>query len=185
MKRTLASLIVLGFLNQPDAALSFTTSRPLASRTAVAVTPRQTTELNVKLPGFLSGNKEEETVTEMSMETSESADVEEELNETQKLLKRVKQAGTAGAISYALWELAFWGVSIPVCSLGFYDVAGHWPDLSNPDDMQKLGAEAFAFVNVARFAVPLRIGLALSTSGWIDEYVVQKFRKKDDGATNK
>jgi hypothetical protein len=37
---------------------------------------------------------------------------EEELTETQKLLKKVKQAGTAGAISYALWELGFWGVSL-------------------------------------------------------------------------
>lgn len=37
---------------------------------------------------------------------------EEELSETKKLLQKVKQAGTAGAISYALWELGFWGVSI-------------------------------------------------------------------------
>lgn len=37
---------------------------------------------------------------------------EEELSETKKLLQKVKQAGTAGAISYAAWELAFWGVSI-------------------------------------------------------------------------
>ncbi len=36
---------------------------------------------------------------------------EEELSETKKLLQKVKQAGTAGAISYAAWELAFWGVS--------------------------------------------------------------------------
>lgn len=45
--------------------------------------------------------------------------------------------------------------------------------------MQKVGAEAFAFVNFARFAVPLRIGLALSTAGWIDENVVKKFIKKE------
>ncbi len=45
--------------------------------------------------------------------------------------------------------------------------------------MQKVGAEAFAFVNFARFAVPLRIGLALSTAGWIDENVVKKFVKKE------
>lgn len=37
---------------------------------------------------------------------------EEELSETKKLLQKVKQAGTAGAISYAAWELAFWGVSV-------------------------------------------------------------------------
>ena len=43
-----------------------------------------------------------------------------------------------------------------------------------------LAAEAFAFVNFARLAVPLRIGLALSTTPWIDENIVSKFGKKDN-----
>jgi hypothetical protein len=55
--------------------------------------------------------------------------------------------------------------------------------LTNQEDLQKLGAEAFAFVNFARLAVPLRIGLALSTSPWIDENIVQKFTKKEDVQT--
>jgi len=84
------------------------------------------------------------------------------------------------AISYALWELAFWGVSLPVCIVGYRELTGHWPDFSNSEDMQKVGAEAFAFVNFARLAVPLRIGLALSTTGWIDENLVQKFMKKGE-----
>jgi hypothetical protein len=46
--------------------------------------------------------------------------------------------------------------------------------------LQKLGAEAFAFVNFARFAVPLRIGLALSTTPWIQENVVDRFKNKED-----
>ncbi|KAL3799948.1 hypothetical protein HJC23_007421 [Cyclotella cryptica] len=112
-------------------------------------------------------------------ETVEKKEDEKELSETQKLLQKVKQAGTAGAISYALWELGFWGISIPVCIFGYREVTGHWPDLTNSEDLQKVGAEAFAFVNFARLAVPLRIGLALSTTGWIDENVVQKFMKKD------
>jgi hypothetical protein len=53
-------------------------------------------------------------------------------------------------------------------------VTGHWPDYSNQEDLAKLGAEAFAFVNVARFAIPLRIGLALSTTPWVRDNVVQK-----------
>jgi hypothetical protein len=84
------------------------------------------------------------------------------------------------AISYALWELGFWGVSIPVCVMGYREVAGHWPDFSNKEDLEKVGAEAFAFVNFARLAVPLRIGLALSTTPWIDENVVRKFMKKEE-----
>ena len=53
------------------------------------------------------------------------------------------------------------------------------PDFNDSDDLAKLGAEAFAFVNVARFAVPLRIGLALGTTPWVQENIVDKFQKKD------
>jgi len=108
---------------------------------------------------------------------------EEVQSESQKLMQKVKDAGTAGIISYALWELGFWAVSIPVVIFGYLEVAGHWPDLSNKEDMAKLGAEAFAFVNFARFAVPLRIGLALSTTPWIQENIVDRFfeQEKDDG----
>lgn len=105
---------------------------------------------------------------------------EKELSETEKLLKQVKEAGTAGVISYALWELGFWALSVPVCIFGYYQVTGHFPDLSENEDRAKLGAEAFAFVNFARFAVPLRIGLALSTTPWIQENVVDRFMKKED-----
>jgi hypothetical protein len=56
----------------------------------------------------------------------------------------------------------------------------HWPDFSDADDVKKLGAEAFAFVNVARFAVPLRIGLALSTTPWIQKNIIERFSKQDD-----
>eukprot|EP00567_Pseudictyota_dubia_P013129 CAMPEP_0197436154 /NCGR_PEP_ID=MMETSP1175-20131217/3621_1 /TAXON_ID=1003142 /ORGANISM="Triceratium dubium, Strain CCMP147" /LENGTH=237 /DNA_ID=CAMNT_0042965373 /DNA_START=164 /DNA_END=877 /DNA_ORIENTATION=- len=103
-----------------------------------------------------------------------------ELSETEKLLKQVKEAGTAGVISYALWELAFWTISVPVCIVGYRELTGHWPDLRDKEDLEKVGAEAFAFVNFARFAVPLRIGLALSTTPWIQENIVDKFMKKDE-----
>mmetsp|Transcript_28525 Transcript_28525/g.51544 ORF Transcript_28525/g.51544 Transcript_28525/m.51544 type:complete len:182 (-) Transcript_28525:296-841(-) len=175
MKNTLASLLVLITIsNLLHVTLSFT-ARPLAGsaiRPAITapITPRHPTQLP-------SRNK---TSGDASIPT-EAEEEEEELSETKKLLQKVKQAGTAGVISYALWELAFWGVSVPVCIVGYQEVTGHWPDLSNSDDLEKLGAEAFAFVNFARLAVPLRIGLALSTTSWIDENVVQKFMKKDDG----
>ena len=34
------------------------------------------------------------------------------------LMQKVKDAGVAGLVSYMFWELAFWGVSVPVCILG-------------------------------------------------------------------
>jgi len=104
---------------------------------------------------------------------------EEELSETQKLMKQVKEAGTAGVISYALWELGFWALSVPVVLFGYVSVTGHFPDLSDKEDIAKLGAEAFAFVNFARFAVPLRIGLALSTTPWIQDNIVDRFFSKE------
>ena len=125
--------------------------------------------------------KDDEVTTKDSTVASVE-EPEEELSESQKLLKQVKEAGTAGIISYALWELAFWFISIPVCIFGYYELVGHMPDFSNAEDMSKLGGEAFAFVNFARFAVPLRIGLALSTTPWIQENVVDKyFNKKEEG----
>ena len=83
-------------------------------------------------------------------------------------------------ISYIFWEWAFWGVSVPVALFGFREVTGAWPDFQNQDDLAKLGAEAFAFVNVARFAVPLRISLALGTTPWVKENIVDKFNLDKD-----
>merc|ERR1712157_628877 len=85
-----------------------------------------------------------------------------------------------GAVSYMLWELAFWGVSIPVCILGFRQFTNHWPDFANQADVTQLGAEAFAFVNLARFAVPLRIGLALSTVPWVQANVIDRVRRNPE-----
>ena len=62
----------------------------------------------------------------------------EELSETQKLMQQVKDAGTAGVISYALWELGFWAISVPVVLFGYFSVTGHLPDLSNKEDTAKL-----------------------------------------------
>ena len=58
--------------------------------------------------------------------TDDESDVkaEEDMSETEKLLKKVKEAGTAGVVSYALWELAFWLISIPVCVVAYTQVTG-------------------------------------------------------------
>ena len=95
--------------------------------------------------------------------------------ETSKnLLQRVKDAGAAGAVSYALWEAAFWGVSVPVCLTSYRQVTGHWPDMTSGEDVRKVGLEAFAFVNFARLAVPVRVGLALSTIPWVEQNILTR-----------
>ena len=150
---------------------------------------------------------EKQTMEAAGTTPSRERGEEENLSKTQQLMKQVKEAGTAGVISYALWELGFWMLSIPVVLFGYVQFTGHFPDFANKDDMSKLGAgtctalvfpkrrehvcltqlvclfcvafeEAFAFVNFARFAVPLRIGLALSTAPWIQENVLDRFFAK-------
>ena len=66
-------------------------------------------------------------VTDFSVNVTaidEECVVEEELSETQQLMKKVKDAGLAGVISYALWELGFWALSVPVCVVGYREVTG-------------------------------------------------------------
>ena len=54
---------------------------------------------------------------------------------TLKLVTALKDAGIAGVISYALWELGFWTVSVPVCIFAYRSVTGHWPDFSNREEL--------------------------------------------------
>ena len=192
MKASLISTLVIASA-VPAAAFgpnlpSSMTARRALSTSVVSVRRVNTTPLRMSAPPIEEIKLEQTTSpasTSYSFEggfnvTTVSESKQEELSETQKLMAKVKDAGTAGIISYALWELGFWFISIPVVLFGYYEVTGHWPDLTNSDDMGKLAAEAFAFVNFARFAVPLRIGLALSTTPWIEENIVEKFFKKHE-----
>jgi hypothetical protein len=108
-------------------------------------------------------------------------DNEEGANEVKKLFAQIKDAGVAGSISLFLWEGAFWAISIPVAIFGYNKLTGHWPDLSDTEDLSQVGAEAFAFANVARLALPVRIGLAISTTPWVQENIVDKFLANKDG----
>ena len=86
-------------------------------------------------------------------------------------------------VAHLLGRRAVMAVPLTYAPACLAQVTGHWPDYSNQEDLAKLGAEAFAFVNVARFAIPLRIGLALSTTPWVRDNVVQKIpflAKKQD-----
>lgn len=89
---------------------------------------------------FGRGKKEQQTelerpdAPEIAIMNSSTEEVEEkpeeEQTETQKLMKQVKDAGLAGVISYATWELVFWAISLPVVLVGYYGATGHYPDIS-------------------------------------------------------
>ena len=121
---------------------------------AISITPTETREPVVPQT---STTTEQQLTDSGSIEPQEEGGAEEK-SETEDLMQKIKDSGLAGVISYALWELAFWAISVPVCIIGYQQVTGHLPDLNNKEDIAKLSAEAFAFVNFARFAVPLRIG---------------------------
>jgi hypothetical protein len=88
------------------------------------------------------------------------------------MMDQIKGAGTAGAVSLFLWELAFWAISIPVAIGTFVQLTGGFPDFNDSEDVAKVGAEAFAFANVARLALPVRIALAVATIPWVQENIV-------------
>ena len=98
-----------------------------------------------------------------------------------ELLRRIKDAGLAGVISFALVQTAFWGASVPVCVVAYALFTGHVPDLSDQEEMAQFGAEAFAWVNVARFAAPLRVGAALSAVPWVQANIVDRVSRARQG----
>jgi len=119
----------------------------------------------------------DKVLVKLGMKTEDECELEPE---GENLMEQIKCAGRAGIISYILWEWAFWIGAGGVATFTYYTATGGWPDLSNPEDQGKVAASAFALVNVARFAVPLRIGLALSTVPWVDETIVKPFLEKND-----
>ena len=104
----------------------------------------------------------------------------EEEDETKKGFAAIKSAGKAGAISLFLWEAAFWILAVPVCAVGYKQTTGHFPDFTDKSDLSVLGAEVFAFANAARFALPLRIGLAIGTIPFVQENIVDRFFPEPD-----
>jgi hypothetical protein len=185
----MAQFVFVSALLLATAAQGFISPAPVPAVNSWTAAVRQSRQpLHLTLNDFSATQKDIPKSTEESLAentVNELATLTEQTEtETQKLMRQVKDAGVAGVISYALWELAFWFVSVPVVLFGYYEVTGHMPDLSNSDDMAKLGAEAFAFVNFARFAVPLRIGLALSTTSWIQTNIVDRFMKNEQVASS-
>ena len=101
--------------------------------------------------------------------------------------QQIKKFGAAGTLAYILTELAFWVVAFPVAFTTYYQTFGHWPDFVNvPDDRTAVLGFIFAGANIARLAVPLRLGAAFALVPWVDENIVKRFGvgggEDDDGS---
>ena len=66
--------------------------------------------------------------------------MEENIPEVKKLMKQIKEAGTAGIISFALVQLGFWSLSLAIALFGYVKMTGHFPDLTDKEELSKLGA---------------------------------------------
>lgn len=86
----------------------------------------------------------------------------------------VKKYGVAGTVAYVITELAFWIVAFPVAAYALYNTTGHWPDFADNADRAKVLGFIFAGANVARLAVPLRLGAALALAPWVDENLLNR-----------
>lgn len=75
-------------------------------------------------------------------------------------MAQIKSFGVAGTLSYVATELLFWSAALPVAAISFHSATGEWPS-PDTDRAQLLGAAA-ALVTGVRFAVPLRMGVALA-----------------------
>ena len=88
----------------------------------------------------------------------------------------IKKYGVSGTLAYIITELAFWVVAFPLAATTYYESFGHWPDVLNaPDDRTAVLGFIFAGANIARLAVPLRLGAAFALVPWVDENLVKKF----------
>ena len=77
-------------------------------------------------------------------------------------MTKIKSAGTAGIVSYALTEGAFWVISIPLAYSAVFLSTGSFPDTATPDGKMAVTGFSVTFLTFARLVVPLRIAFALA-----------------------
>lgn len=95
-------------------------------------------------------------------------------------MTKVKNAGTAGIVSYALTELAFWVISVPLAIASVAAATGSLPDLGSQEGQAATGAYILGFLTFARAIVPVRIALALAGVPWVDENIMIRFKKTEE-----
>mmetsp|Transcript_526 Transcript_526/g.873 ORF Transcript_526/g.873 Transcript_526/m.873 type:complete len:216 (-) Transcript_526:174-821(-) len=130
----------------------------------------------------------EQYVARLSKESSDilllseeelSSNHQDQEEDDKNLMQKIKDSGVAGIVAFAIVQFGFWVGTFPFIVLAFYKVTGHFPDFNSQEDMAFFGGESFAFVNVLRLAAPFRIGFALKLVPWIQENVIDRFKKRD------
>ena len=92
----------------------------------------------------------------------------------QSTFDKIKSAGVAGGIAYAITEGIFWVFSVPLAIVSYHQTTGGWLDLSSADDQKTLLGLTAGFLTFARIVVPLRIGAALALIPTVNKYILKK-----------
>lgn len=151
-----------------------------ATRTTVETNgmPDLITELEQSSLSTTTINPPYETNQQRRDKNNKEKDNNNNTKQKENLLQQIKDAGIAGILSYGIVQIIFWVGSALLIIAGNFALTGHWPDFGNEEEMAKLSGEAFVYVNIARFSVPLQIGLALGGVPWIQSNIVDGFLKK-------
>ena len=136
----------------------------------------------IQLPQFRFGGKQAEMSVAASSDDGKSGrfrmpwqrqeTIEEPEEEDLNPIEQIKKYGIAGGISYVLLEGVLWTVGAIGGVVIFYFASGHWPDVQNPEDLGKLGAEAFAYNNLITVTLPIRVSVAVGFAPTVDEQIV-------------
>lgn len=94
------------------------------------------------------------------------------------LTEKVKNAGISGVFAYALTELGFWIISLPSAILYYHYQTNEWLNFNTSEDQVKVAAFSAAFVSFARLVVPLRLGLALALTPFINKTIVEPLQER-------
>ena len=162
-----------GFFGKIKSAVA---KRPAAKTTSKTVEEKKTTTTTSFFPKQSgTGPVNEAMNVEAAMMDEKDAKADQGENKITAGFNAIKEAGKAGSISLFLWEAVFWILAVPICAIGYRQTTGHFPDFTDSQDMAILGGEVFAFANAARFALPLRIALAVASIPWCQENIVDRF----------
>jgi hypothetical protein len=127
-------------------------------------------------------------LSSLVVKSSSSKNVEEESEGGMKTMDRIKSAGVSGIIAYVATELGFWAVYPALILL--YNSGAHAADvgstaevIADPNAAAKFVGFSAAFITVARFAVPLRVGMAFALIPFVEKNITKRFLPASSGET--
>ena len=99
-------------------------------------------------------------------------------------MEKVKAAGVSGIISYVGTEVVFWAFSLPLVISAYHSSTGEWLSISNALDRGRILALSATFITAIRLAVPLRLGVAVALTPWVENNITKRYLIASDDNDN-